>query len=78
MNCEAPVFVTVQLPELVALLPAVIVKILALVRDTTEKLPSVALPEVKSTVIESLANNWWSVIVIVIVVPLWLYVPVFE
>ena len=57
MYCDAPVFVTVQSPELVPLLPAVIVNIFALVKETTEKSPSVALPEVKSTVIESLANN---------------------
>ena len=46
-----------QFPEFVALLPAVITNTLALVNETTENVPSVALPEVKSTVIESLANN---------------------
>jgi len=56
-NCEAPVFVTVQSPDVVALALAVKTKVFALVNETTEKFPSVALPEVKSTVIESLANN---------------------
>ena len=57
INCDAPVFVTVQFPEVVALLPAVTTNTFALVNETTENVASEALPEVKSTVIESLANN---------------------
>ena len=41
----------------VALLPAVITKVFASVKETTENVPSDAVPEVKSTLIESLANN---------------------
>ena len=72
-----PDLVTVQFPEFVALLPAVITNVFALVNETTENVPSVAEPEVKSTVIESSANNWCAVTETVMVVPLWEYVPVF-
>ena len=56
-NCFAPDLVTVQFPEVVALPLAVTVNIFALVRATTEYVPSDAEPLVKSIVIESFANN---------------------
>ena len=76
--CFAPDTETVTLPLLVALEAAVTVKVFTEAEEATTKVPSVAEPDVKSRVTVSPIAIPCLVTVIVIVVPDWLYVPVFD